>query len=273
MLLNKHPKNMKKPILFSALIVVVLIFSACDGNDKIAKPVEKVSPKLGNEEAIEAEIEAIEAEILQADLVAHSLNYSKENGEAIEVLAHLSKDNVILKIEEKFSDGKNKNSGIITYYLKDKFPFVTKELFEDNSNLAAVKFVERVSYYNAKGKAISTKEKRVNFQEELIKVPFVAVPLKTCSIDKAMRVLEQKGEFQTTFQGFALTEILNYLIVGQPEEGGYTSALRIEFEDNFIKDALKNQTKYVNKKCRVTFEIANNSGFEYQLYTGGSWDK
>ena len=271
MLLNIQFFKMRQQILLVAIIGGLTILSACGEDNSSEKKVEKVSQKLDNEDAIEAEIKAIEEEIVKADLVAHSLNYSKENGEAIEVLAHLSKDNVILKIEEKFSDGNAKNSGTITYYLKDKYPFVSKELFEDLSNPSAAKYVERVSYYDKKGKAISTKEKRVNYQEELPNVSFISVPLKTCSINRAMQVLEQKGDFETTFQGFAITEILNYLVVGQPEEGGYTSALRVEVEDNFIKDALKNQKKYLNKKCRVSFQIAENSGFEYQLYTGGSW--
>jgi hypothetical protein len=273
MLLNIQFFKMRQWFLVVAIIGGLTILSACGEDNSTEKKVEKVSQKLDNEDAIEAEIAAIEEEIVKADLVAHSLSYAKENGEAIEVLAHLSADNVILKIEEKFSDGNGKNSGAITYYLKDKYPFVTKELFEDLSNPTAAKFVERVSYYDKKGKAISTKEKRVNYQEELPNVSFISVPLKTCSIDRAMRVLEQKGDFETTFQGFAITESLNYLIVGQPGEDGYSSALRVEVEDNFIKDALRNQQKYLNKKCRVSFQIAENSGFEYQLYTGASWSE
>lgn len=273
MLLNIQFFKMRQQILWMAIIGGLTILNACGGENSTEKKSEKVSQKLDNEDAIEAEIAAIEEEVLKADLVAHSLSYAKENGEAIEVLAHLSKDNVILKIEEKFSEGNGKNSGTITYYLKDKYPFVTKELFEDLSNPNAAKFVERVSYYDKKGKAISTKEKRVNYQEELPSVSFISVPLKTCSIERAMQVLEQKGDFETTFQGFAVTEVLNYIIVGQPKADGYTSALRVELEDNFIKDALKNQKANLNKKCRVTFEIAENSGFEYQLYTGASWSE
>jgi hypothetical protein len=262
---------MKQWIFLGATIVGITLLSACGNDNSEGKEKEKVSQKLSNEDAIEAEIAAIEEEIVKADLVAHSLYYTKENGESIEVLAHLSNNNVILKLEENFSDGKNKNSGTITYYLKDKFPFVTKELFEDNTNTSAVKFVERVSYYDKKGKAISTKEKRVNFQEELANVAFVSVPLKSCSIEKAMRVLEQKGEFETTFQGFSLSEVLNYLIVGQPGEDGFSSTLRVEVEDKFINDALRNINSNMNRKCRVSFQVTSSSGFEYQVYTGGEW--
>ena len=49
--------------------------------------------------------------------------------------------------------------------------------------------------------------------------------------------------------------------------------MRIEFEDHFIKEIYKNPKKYMNKKARVTFQVSKMQGnFEYQIYTGGSWD-
>lgn len=264
---------MKQWIFKGALLAGLAFVSACgDGKEK-EESTASVSKKLSNEESIEAEILAIEETIAKSELVASSLNYAKESGEAVQVLAYLSEDHKMLKLEEKFSDGQGKNNGKIAFYMKDKLPFATKEHFEDNTtDPQAPKFVERVSYYDAKGKVLATKEKRVNYEEELVNASFVSVPLHACSIDRAMRVLDQKDEFETTFQGFAVTEVLNYLIVGQPGDDGYSSTMRIEFEDDFIKDALKNQVKYLNRKCRVTFQTMQaSSGFEYQVYTGGAW--
>ena len=264
---------MKKWIFTGTLFIGLSLLSSCgDNTANSSQKTEKVSPKLSNEEAIDAEVKAIDEEIKKADLQANSLSYNKKNGEAIEVIAHLSAEYVILKIEENFSEGIGKNNGTRYYYLKNNFPFVTIESFEDLSNPDAPKYVERVSYYNAKGKALSTKEKRVNYEEELPSVAYKAVPLVPCSIDRAMRVLDQKGEFVTTFQGFLSNDkSLNYLVVGQPGDDSFNSALRVEFNDKFILDALNNEKKYMNRKCRVTFQVSENSGFKYQLYTGGSW--
>ncbi len=263
---------MKQWIFNCALIAGLLFTSAC-GTDKAEGEKTQVagSKKLSNEESLDAEIKAIDDEAAKAGLVANSLTYGKENGESIEVLAHLNEKNVILKLEEKFSEGMGKDNGTITYYMKNGIPFATKEYFEDNANPQTPKFVERISYYDAKGKVLATKEKRVDFEEELVNVGFVSVPTHSCSVARAMRVLDQKGEFETTFQGFALTEALNYLIVGQPGDDGYSTALRIEHEDAFIQEAMRDQKKMLNQKCRVSFQLAQTSGFTYQVYTGGQW--
>lgn len=248
-----------------------IAFFGCENKPSEEAEQPAAYQKLSNEEAIETEIKAIEDAIAQSDQVANSLNYSKENGESIQVIAHLSNDNEILKLEEKFSEGEGKNTGKILYYLKNGIPFTTKELFEDYTNPQQPKFVERISFYDAKGKVMATKEKRVNYEEELPNVNYVSAPKHVCKMDKAMRVLNQKGEFEVTFQGFVETEALNYLIVGQPGDDGFTSAMRIEFNDKFVVDAFKNQRKYLNRKCRISFAISQNSGFEYQVYTGGEW--
>lgn len=262
--------KMKQWILNGALIAGLFFVSACGTDKPEDEKTAPASKKLSNEESLDAEMKAIDDETLKSGLVANSLTYGKENGESIEVLAHLSAKNDILKVEEKFSEGMGKNNGIITYYMKDGAPFATREYFEDNSAPESPKFVERISYYS-KGKVLATKEKRVNYEEDLPGVHFVSVPLHACKVDRAMRVLEQKGEFETTFQGFALTESLNYLIVGQPGENGFSSALRVEDEDAFIQQAMRNQKGQLNKRCRVTFELAESNGFTYQVYTGGQW--
>ena len=258
--------------IFKGVFIAGLGFMSACGSDKSKETAVAPSTKLSNEESIQAEITAIDEEAAKADVVAYSLNYTKESGDAIRVAAHLSSDNVILKIDERFAEPNGGNSGTITYYMKEKFPFATREYFEDNSNSKGSKFVERISYYDKKGKVLSTKEKRVDYEEELANVNFVSVPLHACSVDRAMQVLEQKGEFETTFQGFAKTNTMDYFIVGQPEKDGYSSALGIEIQDAFIQDALRNEAKYLNRKCRVTFtSVTTTSGYEYQMYTSGQW--
>lgn len=263
---------MKKWILKGMLMMVLIFASACGSDQSKEAAVAAPSPKLSNEESIEAEMAAIDEASMKSDLAAYSLNYNKESGESIRVVAHLTPENVILKLDENFSEGSGGNNGTITYYMKEKFPFATREYFEDNSNPQESKFVERISYYDAKGKVLSTKEKRVNYEEDLQNTNFVSVPLHACSVDRAMQVLEQKGEFETTFQGFAKTNSMDYLIVGQPGKDGYSSALGIEMQDPFIQDAMRNESRYLNKKCRVTFSaVQASSGFEYQMYIAGEW--
>jgi len=273
-LFPEKPQNnmhMKRLLISGIIFAMAVLVSAC-GNAGKQEDAKVVSTKLSNEESLEAEIKAVEETIAKSDQVASSLRYTKENGASIVVLAHVDDAGKILKIEEVFNDGDNGNNGTISYYMQGKFPFATREYFEDRTSAETPKFVERKSYYDKAGKVLRTIEKRVNYEEELDAAAFVPVALHNCPLTRAQKVLDQKDEFETTFQGFVNVEVLNYLVVGEPKANGYTSAMRADYEDDFIKDALKNEKKYMNRKIRVSFEtVQDPSGFEYQMYHGAEW--
>jgi hypothetical protein len=261
-----------KRLLISGILLSTLVLSSACGNTSKNEDATVVTAKLSNEESLEAEIKAVEETIAKSDQVASSLRYTKENGASIVVLAHVDEAGKILKIEEVFNDGDNGNNGTISYYMRGKVPFATREYFEDRKTETTPKFVERMSYYDESGKVLRTIEKRVNYEEELDAATFVPVALHDCPLARAQKVLDQKGEFETTFQGFVLVEVLNYLVVGEPKKDGYTSAMRVDYEDEFIKDALQNQQKNINRKIRVSFEtVQDPSGFEYQMYHSAEW--
>ncbi len=263
---------MSKFRFYSLSIILSIAFSACKNEMKENENPETMENGL-NKSTWEKAMKNIDEQIAISDAVANSLYYSKETGESEKLVAYLSQENKILKVEEFFSGKPTENAGRIIYYLNQKKPLVTIELFEDKTNLAEVKFVERISYYDDNGQATYTKEKRANYEEELENVAYKAVDLLTLTTDKIFRILNQEAEFQTTFQGLVETESLNYLIVGEPKLGGYTSAMRIEFEDHLIKEVYKDPKKYMNKKMRVTFQLSRLQGnFEYQIYTGASWE-
>ncbi len=263
---------MNKISLFSLIITLSLAFSGCKNEPKESESSEKVEKGLNEAVWIDA-MKKIDQQIAISDAIANSLYYTKTSGESEKITAYLSQENEILKVEESFSGKQNENAGKITYYLSKSHPLVTIEMFEDLSNPEAVKFVERISYYDEIGNAVYTKEKRVNYEEELPEASYKTVDLVNLSTKNIFQILNQEGAYETTFQGFVETESLNYLIVGEAKDDGYTSALRIEFEDHFIKEIYKNPKKYLNKKIRVTFQVSKmQENFEYQIYTGGSWD-
>lgn len=263
---------MRKISILSFFVLLTLSFSACKDGAKDNETSQE-SEKGLNESAWEEAMKKIDDQIAISDAVANSLYYTKTTGESEKITAFLNQDNQILKVEEMYSGRENENAGRIIYYLNKTIPLITVELFEDLGGSEGVKFVERVSYYNDQGKATYTKEKRVNYEEELVDASYKSVDLVTLDTKRIFQVLNQEGEYQTTFQGFIETESLNYLIVGEPKEDGFTSAMRIEFEDHFIKELSKNPKKFINKKMRVTFQVSKMQGnFEYQIYTGGSWE-
>lgn len=261
---------MKKGLVYSMLFLAVLAIYSC-GHEMPESENSLPAKALKHEVELDAKMVVIDTLIERVGLTANSLAYSKENGESVKVNAYLSENHEILKMEEVYSKPDNGGNGSTVFYLNGKYPLVSIEKFEDYTNPAAPKFVEKISYYDGNGKVLSTKARSAKFEEELEGAVFVVEDKKEVSPQRAFDILNQKGEFETTFQGFVESEPLDYMIVGEPKQDGYTSALRIEFQDPFIGEAFKEQKKYINRKIRVSFQSGNLNGYQYQIYTGANW--
>ena len=81
-----------------------------------------------------------------------------------------------------------------------------------------------------------------------------------------MQVLNQEGEFATTFQGFISEEPYLYLIVGEDEPTGYTSSLVVQYVDQTIQKLQMNEKEMIGKGIQVGFEtLSGTQGYEYQI--------
>jgi hypothetical protein len=248
---------------------VVLTFFSCA--EKKEKNTQKIDDSLSYQKEL-SKIDSIDVLILKSGKLASSLSYSKENGDAIQVNAHLNDNNEILKIEEKFTDSKTGNQGINSFYMNVGVVFATKEYFQDYTNKPEGEFVERLSFFDKKGKINQSLEKRVNFEEELVNIDFKKVKAKAIDIKRAQKVLNQQNEFETTFQGFVLAENNRYIVVGGRGKNAYTSAIRVSNYDGFTQFLINNEQKNINRKIKILFEIVTESnGFEYQSYLEGAF--
>lgn len=258
--------------IFPLLIVLV----ACKNDQsKDSKKAEKanVVVHLKDEAEMDERIIEIDAIVEDADMVASSLFFSKgETGESIEVNGYMNKDNVILRIEESFCDGNGLNSGLRIYYLNDGKPFVTHEKYDEVVN-GVGRFVDRISYYDEKGKVVKTKERRSDYEEMIDKESYKPVNLLGISMDRAMRALNQEKEFATTFQGFIDQDVFSYLSVGENNPNGFRSALRCDYKDELIKVLRTNETGFVGEPLRVNYQkhTDETSGFRFQVYAGGEF--
>ena len=100
---------------FATLFVGIILTSSFFNLTSCSEPKKEekiVTTKLSQEDAMNAEMKAIDAEIQTAGKVVTSLRYGLENGEYVVVNAHLSSNDEILKIEEEFNDGEKGNTGI-----------------------------------------------------------------------------------------------------------------------------------------------------------------
>lgn len=256
----------------------LLLMTACSGGDqdqsKNDTADKSVVKSFENEVEMNNRMVEIDALVGQNDKYATSLHYMKEDGSAVKVLAFLSKDNQILKIEEVFTDVVTQQLGSIIYYMNDGKPFITRELLDiPVTGSESRQFLDRVSYYDSKGNVIKTKERRADFQDVAETMSYKPVKANKVNIDRAMRALNAEKEFETTFQGFAYQEALTYLIVGENKENGYTSSLKCDFKDGLLSTLMNKPESHLGKPLQVTFVVEADQGLEYQVYTGGSFKK
>jgi hypothetical protein len=197
--------------------------------------------------------------------IANSLSFRHNDGSLEEAFAFLDDNNQIKKIEERYTNGKTGNSGKRIYYLENGKKFLTIERFSDNKNAKGA-YRERISYYDKNAQVISTKERLAQFEEELLKVEFADVAKYDCSMERADEVLNNKGVFATTFQGFVNGGNLTYLLVGGPGETGYASALAIQYEDKQIQKLKNNEVAFINTPLSVQFEkMLDERDLEFQV--------
>lgn len=257
------------------LLPLLFLVAACGGSEKNDKVAEKKAPVVKSFKN-EAEMDEYVLELLaitqDAGMIANSLHYEKPNGgEAIEVLGHMNKENKVLIVEEQYSEGAGKTRGVRYFYLNQNGkPFVTRELIDEISGEQAT-FVDRVSYYDPSGKVIKTKERRAAYEDEIDQVSYQPVGLHAVSIDRAWRALNSEKEFETTFQGFVNQDVMSYLIVGENNPNGFTSALRLDFKDQLIQILYTNPDTYIGDKLVVSFQIHEDRGLKFQIYAGGKF--
>ena len=264
---------------FSLLfLTLLLVFAACKSNNS-KKSTDENSPteknlivyKLKDEKSFDKQMMEIDSFVLAYGKFASSLDYGKEDKTTIHVDAHLDNEENIVKLVENFTEKDAARMGTNSFYLHKGKVFMTKEIYVTNSS---TDFIERISYYAPNGVCLKSKERKAVSETALQKATFSAIPKTVCSIDQAMRALNQEKEFATTFQGFIQSGKDLYMIVGTPGTGGYTSALKVRSSDPFIAEIRKDELRYLNGTIYLQFEkIQEVGGFTYQSFIKGSWSK
>lgn len=253
-------------INFTKLLVVSLILvglGSCEDT-----PIEKAPAALEENDNYQPNSDQVDAEkymqIIDNDslFTGKSLYYSKENGESVEVDIFVNDSNVVVKMVEEYTVLGSNSICTNVFYYKDNHKFVSKELFEEVDG-DVYSFVERVTYYK-EGVAAVTKERKANFENELVDKVFMIVGTHDCSDKRAFEAMNQKNEFATTFQGFVESEQLIYLIVGEDKKDGFSTTLIVQFITPVINELRANESKMIGTPLRVNFETIKEHGFESQ---------
>lgn len=199
--------------------------------------------------------------------VMKSLAFNNNAGSTVQAIVYFDQFGNEVKMEEFYSDVATGNYGTSTFYFQQGRLFASKEVYHDEQRKKPT-FVERVSYYDSIPKVKLSKERTTFYEEDLSNLQFQPIKPVACSFDRAMRALNEEGEFETTFQGFITNGDMDYILVGENSANGFVSSLSLTFKDPVIEKLKTNERKYIGTPLEVEFQEAEDvSGMNYQLLT------
>ncbi|MBL1280780.1 MAG: hypothetical protein COA33_010925 [Fluviicola sp.] len=206
-----------------------------------------------------------EIELNDSLRIGQSLFYSKEGGSSVDVRIRVNDSGEMVKMREEYTVENSQSINKNTFYFSGKGMFASIELFEEGEGETAV-YVERTTYYDKDEKPIITKKRQAEYEEELDFETFATVGKRSASYDRALAVLNQEGEYGTTFQGFVKEEPYLYIIVGENEENGYYSSLVVQYMTPLIKTLQENEKSMVGTPLQIVHEtLDGEQGYEYQI--------
>lgn len=254
---------------FAYILVAFVCITACNNSS------EKEEVKPGTEEKKTPVVKDGEYDELMAKIDLdlpnltriESLIYHKEDGSSVSATAYLDQNNLITKIEEEqISGGGYGSMTKFSYYSNGGVLFASKRAGEKIKNKTAY-FSEEISFYSPDGNVKESKERTGDFEEYIDTEEFRKIDPIKHSNDRALRILHQKGEFLTTFQGFVESGAFHFLIVGENvPNGGYTASLSIQEDNPTLRYLRKEGKNALGKELQVEFEkYLDGQGYIMQI--------
>lgn len=263
-LITSKKESMKYLLLIVPILFTALLVSCGDSNSDPDTTSNDPSVYVPNEKEIAYEeyISNIDNDTLRS---GNSLFFSKGNDKFTEVEFWINDKDEMVKLTEYYTQESLTIAKNI-FYLKEGKKFASKELFEVNEN-GELGFVERVTYYDGNEQPIISKKRKALYEQDLEMESFTSCEKVNCKMDRALQILNQEGEFNTTFQGFVKESGFTYLIVGGLGEDAYTSTLVVQYQDQTTAKLMAKENELIGTPLVVDFVIVEDpgEGFEYQI--------
>jgi hypothetical protein len=198
---------------------------------------------------------------------ANSLYYSRGEGENVEwteVVMFLNDQSQVVKIIERIA--KPGSSAVYSnhFYFKEGKKYTTKQFFEETAGDSTY-FVELLSYYDAAEKVKATKRRTAVYEDFLEQVPYMVAEKVDCSVDRALSIINQTGEFETTYQGFVDIDGFKFLIVGENSKEGFSSAIIVQQLSPLILELRAKERQMIGTPLRVEFQTIQEGGGTEQI--------
>ncbi|GEM_PF-483078 len=265
-MIPEERRDMKRIAFFTVAVSMTMFgFTSCGEAEPVVAEDDTPEVYVPNEDeiAFDEYIAGIEANDSLA--AGNSLYYSKGNGQSTEVEFFVNDKNEMVKMVEYYTQ-ESMTIAKNVFYFKDNRKFASMELFETGEG-EEMHFVERVSYYGENEEPIITKQKTAIYEQDLDVESYELVDKHDCDMKHALEILNQEGEFNTTFQGFVKEGAFLYLIVGGNDPEAFSSSLVVQYVDQTIKKLQENETAMIGVPLTINFETVEDAGegFEYQI--------
>ncbi|MFT5779913.1 MAG: hypothetical protein ACI837_002872 [Crocinitomicaceae bacterium] len=257
---------MIKHLLSIAAGVLLITLVGCeDSEPKDPEPVvlEIQEPKAQEE----VEIYLDELDYNDSMETGNSLYYSRgegETSESVEVKVYMNDSNQVVKMEEIIvAPGSNTVTSNRFYFRNDK-KVATKRFFQEKVG-DEFQFVEIRSFYDADETVKVTKRRTAPYEELLDGEMFKVTRNEDCKADRAFQILNQEGEFVTTFQGFIDMGGFIYLIVGEDKKNGFATSLIVQMVTPYVQELRRKEKEMIGTPLEVQFETITDSGGSEQI--------
>lgn len=250
-----------KTLFLFPIFVLLMVISSCGGDKNGTQETHLKKPKNAND--IESHMAEIENNPDWKTM--NSLAFNNNAGSTEEVIAFLNANDEAVKLEERFSDVSTGNYGRRLFYVADQKTFATKEVYFDNT-IKNPAFIERITFYGKNQLPVYTRERSAATELELENASFQQKNPVGVSIERAMQVINQQGEFATTFQGFVQSGGLTYILVGENSQEGFASSLAVQYENEDIKKLKLNERGMIGTPLHIKHQtMVDEKGLKFQV--------
>jgi len=259
-----------RPYVF--LLIVVNLLIACTPADRQRLSLSNASTPLQDQKAplfngqweYDSLISVIDSSQNLSEF--YSLEYSDTHQNSRSVKGKLNSKNAIVKMEmeERYANGIQINTRY--YYAGDVLFYATQTVKDFEKQNPGYK--EIFSYFGSNRKVIISAS-RMGIDEEELYTKIPTVCKKTLfNPQEALDLVNQKGKYETRFQGSLKTENLQFIVVGRKDNPTMQSAIAYTKDFPLAVHIVANQQLYLNRLLKVEFtKVTDQNGFTFQGLT------
>ncbi|WP_139125834.1 hypothetical protein [Arcticibacter eurypsychrophilus] len=181
------------------------------------------------------------------------------------ITAYLNNGEPLLYIE----NGESNQYGHITkHYYLHKGKVI---LFKENHHNESIDFAyqsEREYFRN--NVLFYAESKKGSNSSDFNAAPYNPVKGVTRDLDSTVSfmtdALKREGKFNLVLEGITEDSRVRYIVLSRPGLGTYRTVIRVEKEDEFIRELVSNTEKFIGDKLHLNFDIIDNEA----VYKSGS---